>query len=184
MSTRDDEFSEYVHGAYPRLVRTAYLLCGNAAQAEDLVQDALARTYLAWPRIRDKGALDAYVHRAVVNQTKSWWRRAARRERFVDPPERLTPDAGESGVLARSALLPALRALPPGQRAAVVLRYVEDLTEAQTALALGISVGTVKSQTSRALAALRLSLGDEATSTHIRSAGTRSPGAVDQGGER
>ena len=174
MSSRDEEFSEYVRGAYPRLVRTAYLLCGNGAQAEDLVQDALARTYLAWPRIKDKGAIDAYVRRAVVNQTTSWWRRPARRERFVDPPERLAPDAGELGVVNRSALLPALRALSPGQRAAVVLRYVEDLTEAQTAQALGVSVGTVKSQTSRALAALRVTLG----------ADLNSAGSLDLGGER
>ncbi len=184
MSSREDEFSEFVRGAYPRLVRTAYLLCGNAAQAEDLVQEALARTYLAWPRIRDKSALDAYVHRAVVNQTKSWWRRPARRERFVDPPEQVSAGPGLTGIVDRSALLPALKALSVGQRTTVVLRYVGDLTEAQTAQALGISVGTVKSQTSRALVALRVSLGVEMSGPEVEPASDRSPGTADQGGER
>jgi RNA polymerase sigma-70 factor (sigma-E family) len=156
---RDEDFSAYVRGRYTHLVRIAYLLCGDKAQAEDVTQSALAKTYRAWPRIRDTGALDAYVRRAIVNETTSWWRRAARRERPVaDLPDQPAPgDPGEQ-TADRSELVPALRALPPGQRAVMVLRYFEDLSEEQTAAALGVSVGTVKSQHARGLATLRRSL--------------------------
>jgi RNA polymerase sigma-70 factor (sigma-E family) len=155
----DEEFSGYVRGRYGHLVRVAFLLCGDAAQAEDVVQSALAKTYRAWPRIRDKGALDAYVRRAIVNESTSWWRRAAHRERpFADVPDRADETGAADRAADRSELLPALRSLPPGQRAVMVLRYLEDLSEEQTASALGVSTGTVKSQHARGLAAMRRAL--------------------------
>lgn len=156
MAGRDDDFSAYVRGRYAHLVRVAYLLCGDRGRAEDITQSALAKTYRSWPRLRDPGALDAYVRRAIVNETTSWWRRAARRERPVaDLPDHAVDDDRLDRTAERSELLPALRALPPGQRAVMVLRYFEDLSEAQTAAVLGVSVGTVKSQHARGLATLR-----------------------------
>ncbi|MEQ4207032.1 SigE family RNA polymerase sigma factor [Actinopolymorpha sp. B9G3] len=159
MADRTAEFSAYVAARHHALVRTAFLLTGDHHTAEDLAQTALARTYLAWERIRDKGSLDAYVRRVMVNEHTTWWRRAwRRRERSTDNvPEREVwspPDMGE-----RAEVWTLVCSLPPRQRAAVVLRYYEDLSEAETAQALGCSVGTVKSQTSRAIATLRERLG-------------------------
>ncbi|MEQ7004789.1 SigE family RNA polymerase sigma factor [Actinopolymorpha sp. B17G11] len=166
MADRTAEFSAYVAARQHALVRTAFLLTGDHHTAEDLAQTALARTYLAWERIRDKGSLDAYVRRVMVNEHTTWWRRAwRRRERSTDnvPEEEAwsPPDMGE-----RAEVWTLVCSLPPRQRAAVVLRYYEDLSEAETAQALGCSVGTVKSQTSRAIATLRERLaGDEPRST-------------------
>jgi RNA polymerase sigma-70 factor (sigma-E family) len=163
VADRTAEFSAYVAARQHALVRTAFLLTGDHHTAEDLVQAALARTYLAWERIRDKGSLDAYVRRVMVNEHTAWWRRAwRRRERSTDSvPEQQAwspPDMGE-----RDEVWTLVCGLPPRQRAAVVLRYYEDLSEAETAQALGCSVGTVKSQTSRAIAALRKRLADNGT---------------------
>lgn len=152
----DAEFSEYVAARHTALLRTAYLLTGEHHAAEDLLQTALARTYLSWDRIRDKRALDAYVRRAMVNEHTSWWRRAWRRlEHSTDtlpnrPAEEPTLDATD-----RDELRELVYGLPPRQRAAIVLRYFEDLSEAETARVMECSVGTVKSQTSRALSTLR-----------------------------
>lgn len=151
-----DAFRAYVAGRSPALLRTAYLLTGNRADAEDLLQTALAKTYLAWDRIREREALDGYVRRVMVNTQTSWWRRRRVDEHSVDVvPERgLDRDTGTDLAL-HDALWTALATLPKRQRATVVLRYYEDLSEAETAQVLGISVGTVKSTTSRALAKLR-----------------------------
>ena len=152
----DAEFSEYVAARHTALLRTASLLTGDHHAAEDLLQSALARTYLAWDRIRDKQALDSYVRRAMVNEHTSWWRRAWRRlESSTDTlPNR---PAAEPALDAteRDELRELVYSLPPRQRAAIVLRYFEDLTEAETAKVMECSVGTVKSQTSRALSTLR-----------------------------
>jgi RNA polymerase sigma-70 factor (sigma-E family) len=150
-----EAFSAYVAVRQHALVRTAFLLTGDHHSAEDLVQAALARTYLAWGRIRDDRAIDAYVRRIMINEHTSWWRRAWRhRERTTDevpePPPELEVDVGQ-----RDEVWALVQTLPPKQRAVVVLRFYEDLTEADTADALGCSVGNVKSQTSRALVALR-----------------------------
>ncbi|HEY8454637.1 MAG TPA: SigE family RNA polymerase sigma factor [Actinopolymorphaceae bacterium] len=155
------EFSAYVAARKHALVRTAFLLTGDHHAAEDLVQSALAKTYLAWGKIRDKGSIDAYVRRVMVNEHTAWWRRAwRRRERSTDVlPETHAvyqpPEAPE-----RDEVWELISTLPPKQRAAVVLRYYEDMTEAETAQVLGCSVGTVKSQVSRALATLRARLAD------------------------
>lgn len=141
------------------LLRTAYLLTGHRADAEDLLQTALAKTYVAWDRIHNKGSLDGYVRRAMVNTQISWWRRRKIDAYATDPlPEPATPDPTESSDL-HQAVWAALGRLPQRQRAAVVLRFYEDLTEKEVADTLGISVGTVKSTTSRAIAKLREDVG-------------------------
>ncbi|MCW2776945.1 MAG: polymerase, sigma-24 subunit, subfamily [Frankiales bacterium] len=150
-----DEFRTWVAARSGVHLRTAYLLTGSRSDAEDLLQTALAKTYLAWDRVREREALDGYVRRVMVNTQTSFWRR-----RRVD--ERSTaslPEHGGRDLTAdldlHDALWAALSGLPARQRAAVVLRYYEDLSEAETAAVLGVSVGTVKSSTSRALAKLR-----------------------------
>ena len=153
--TRDDEFSDYMAARQPSLLRTAYLLTGDRHTAEDLVQTALAKLYLSWDRVQDRESVDGYVRRILVNEHNSLWRRPwKRRERttadFPDQPAAPHPAAGHD-----PDLWALVQTLPAKQRAALVLRYYEELSEAETAAVLGVSVGTVKSQTSRALAALR-----------------------------
>ncbi|WP_239456311.1 SigE family RNA polymerase sigma factor [Nocardioides solisilvae] len=154
-AARDADFTAYMRSRQPSLLRTAYLLTGDLAGAEDLVQDAFAKLYLSWDKIRDRESLDGYVRRIVVNEHNSLWRRAwKRRERSSDAvPDTAVLDTYEDGE-AR-ALWRFVETLPPRQRAVVVLRYYEDLSEAEIAATLGISTGTVKSQASRALATLR-----------------------------
>ena len=153
--TSRDDFQAYVAARSPALLRTAYLLTGHRTDAEDLLQTALAKTYLAWDRIREREALDGYVRRVMVNTQTSWWRRRRVDEYAqADLPEQPGRDA-TADVDLHDALWTALAGLPRRQRAMVVLRYYEDLSEAETAEILGISVGTVKSTTSRALVRLR-----------------------------
>ncbi len=154
----DDEFAELVHAAWPSLYRTAYLLIGDRAEAEDLVQSALAKTYAAWGSVRSVEAAPAYARAVLHNTAASWFRkRSWRNER---PTETLPEVAQESDPSDRPAVLAALAQLPKRQRAVVVLRYYEDLPVAATARALGCSEGTVKSQTFDALTRLRTLLGD------------------------
>ena len=154
----DGEFTEFAHASWASLYRTAYLMLGDAAEAEDLVQTALAKTYAAWPKVRDVNAAPGYARTVLVNTASSWFRkRSWRNER----PTEVLPDlVDEHDPSDRPALMSALAVLPPRQRAVVVLRYYEDLSVAQAASALNISEGTVKSQTSDALARLRTLLGD------------------------
>jgi RNA polymerase sigma-70 factor (sigma-E family) len=149
-------FRDYVASRNRSLLRTAYLLTGNAADAEDLVQSALAKTYLAWDRIQDRNAIDGYVRRAMVNTHISWWRRR-RVEEFPtdDLPDQVVADHAGSSDL-QETLRKAIDRLPQRMRAAVVLRFYEDMTEAEVADVLGVSLGTVKSTVSRAVAKLRI----------------------------
>ena len=148
-------FEEFVASRGRDLWRTAWLLTGDAHKAEDLVQTALMKCWRRWSSIANDGAVEAYVRRTMVTTYTDWWRRRWNAERPTEVlPEGLHHDV-DPGL--RQDTLAALAALPRGQRAVVVLRFYEDLTEAQTAEVLGISVGTVKSQTSRALSALRSS---------------------------
>jgi RNA polymerase sigma-70 factor (sigma-E family) len=152
---RDADFSAYLAARQASLLRTAYLLTGDRHQAEDLVQTAFAKLYLAWDRVRERDSVDAYVRRILVNENNSVWRRAWKRrevatEHLPEAPSRDTYDEGRS-----AALWDLVQTLPRRARAVVVLRYYEELTEAEVADVLGITVGTVKSQTSRALATLR-----------------------------
>ncbi|MGW0661958.1 SigE family RNA polymerase sigma factor [Streptodolium elevatio] len=148
-------FHEFVRSQWPRLVRTAYLMTGDYAEAEDVAQTALARAGAAWRRIQATERPDAYVRRILVNCNNNRFRR--KRPALVlaeRPPDAAGPDPTVR-VDQRDALRVALLKLPPRQRAAVVLRYWEDLPEAEVAQAMGCSVGTVKSQAARGLAKLR-----------------------------
>jgi len=153
---RDQEFSEYVAVRSTALLRTAYLLTGNRADAEDLLQTVLAKTYLAWDRIQDKASLDSYVRRVMVNTKTSWWRRRRVEEYPTDdlPDVPAGRDASADHALADAVWI-ALSRLPKRQRAMVVLRFFEDLSEAETAAVMDVSIGTVKSTVSRALVKLR-----------------------------
>ncbi|WP_213454958.1 SigE family RNA polymerase sigma factor [Rhizomonospora bruguierae] len=157
------QFGEYFAARRDAVRRTAYLLCGDWHWAEDLTQVAFIRLADGWSRVRDRQALDAFVRtclvRAYLSETRRLWRR---RERpYGDPPEAVVPDDGPEALAQRELFARALRRLPPRQRATLVCRYYQELDVAETAAALGCSVGTVKSQTARGLAALRELLGDE-----------------------
>ncbi|HET6818133.1 MAG TPA: SigE family RNA polymerase sigma factor [Mycobacteriales bacterium] len=147
-------FDEFVAARGQALHRTAYLLTGDWALAEDLLQTALARAYPRWDRIVGDDP-EGYLRRILVNTWSSWWRRKWRGE--VPTDEMRDAPTNDEYVAAdrRDAVRMALARLPRRQRAVVVLRFHEDMTEAQVAAALGISVGTVKSQTAKALAKLR-----------------------------
>jgi RNA polymerase sigma-70 factor (sigma-E family) len=149
------EFHEFVMSRGRSLLHSAYLLTGNVADAEDLVQSALAKTYQAWDRIEDRNALDGYVRRAMVNTQISWWRRRKVDEYPTDDiPDQPVADSSVSSD-EHDALRRAIERLPQRMRAAVVLRFFEDMTEAEVAEVLGVSLGTVKSTVSRAVAKLR-----------------------------
>ncbi len=164
----DEEFADLVHAAWPSLYRTAVLLTGDHALAEDLTQNALAATYSRWHRLRDPAAAPGYARRALVNGTTSWFRRPTNRSER--PTEHLPDHAGgrDPGQTAtdRVDVLGALAQLPPRQRAVVVLRYYDDLSVQEAADALGVTTGTVKSQTSAALTKLRGLLGDDLALDH------------------
>ncbi len=148
-------FDDFVATRSPRMLRTAFLLTRDWALAEDLLQTALARAWEAWRRI--EGDPEPYVRRVIVNAYASWWRRRWRGElSTADLPEEAVPTDPQTRLDDRDRLWRALDQLPRRQRAVLVLRYFEDLSEAEVAEAMGCSVGTVKSQASRALAKLRL----------------------------
>ncbi|GAA4101371.1 SigE family RNA polymerase sigma factor [Nonomuraea soli] len=150
----DDGFADYVTQRHARLCRTAYLLTGDWATAEDLVQSALARAWAAWRRI--DGDPDPYVYRILTNTHASWWRRRWRGEiPTEDLPEPAEDDFTDEHD-ARRALWTAIRGLSERQRAVVVLHYFEELTVQQCAGVLGCSPGTVKTQLGRALRRLRV----------------------------
>jgi RNA polymerase sigma-70 factor (sigma-E family) len=137
------------------LLRTAYLLTGDWGTAEDLLQTALVKTWFRWDGLRDKDAAEAYVRQVMARTYATWWRRRWRGEVATGAlPERAGPDS-YADVDQRHALRTALAELSPRQRAIVVLRFYEDLSETQVADLLGCSVGTVKSTASRALVRLR-----------------------------
>ena len=155
-SSGEEAFREYVASRGTALLKTALILTGNQADAEDLVQAALAKTYLAWDKINDRGALDGYVRRAMVNTHISWWRQRRLDEYPTDElPDQAVADHASDSDMAE-IVRRALARLPMRMRAAVMLRYFEDMTEPEIAAVLGISLGTVKSTVSRAVAKLRV----------------------------
>lgn len=157
----DGGFEEFVAARYADLLRVAYLLTGSRTDAEDLVQAALVRVLRRWSRVDDPMA---YVRRAMVNQHINVWRRVRRREVVTaQVPDVVFGDPAET-VSQRTALLAALRTLPARTRAIVALRYLADMSEADVAVAVGTSVGNVKSQASRGLAKLRTVLTPNADS--------------------
>jgi RNA polymerase sigma-70 factor (sigma-E family) len=160
------EFERFVDTCAGELLRTGYLIVWDMEEAEDLVQETLVRVARRWPRVRSMDQPVAYARRILVNLAIDDTKRRLRRRRELEPPDgaRLGAQADETatGMFeafdARAELLGALAVLPPRQRAVLVLRYFEDLSEAQTAQTLNCSVGTVKSTTSRGLARLRETL--------------------------
>ncbi len=164
MAGRDaSAFAEFAAARSTALFRAAYLMVGDHALAEDLLQEALTKTYVAWPRLRDVNSAEAYTRKAITTTAISWWRRKSwqKEKPRDDVPERVQA-SGVEDLAERDWLWQELQRLAPRQRAAIVLRYYEDLTEAQTAAALGCSVGTVKSQVSDGLKRLRSALGPDA----------------------
>jgi len=154
-------YSEFVAQRSAALFRTAYLVVGDHQLAQDLLQEALIKTYVAWPRIRDLSKAEAYTRQVIVTTAISWRRRRSFHELPNDPlPEPPVVDQSEE-LATHDALWSQLRTLPPRQRAAVVLRYYHDLSEVQTAEIMGCAVGTVKSQVATALSRLREQLGPD-----------------------
>jgi RNA polymerase sigma-70 factor (sigma-E family) len=161
---RDSGFREFARQLDAPLHRSAYLLCGDWHLAEDLVQETLAKAYAHWRRVQHADSPEAYVRQILVNEARQRWRRH-------DPPvlrddaavrEQLVPDSAES-VVRRAELFAALLRLPMRQRAAVVLRHLDGLSERETAAVLGCSEGSVKSHAHRGMAALRKYLDREET---------------------
>lgn len=152
----EQAFTDFAVASRARLRRTAYLMCGDWDRARDHVQEALVRVYVRWPKLQRQGGELAYARRAVASVVIDEARRRSSRELPTDrTPVRPSTEDVAAAVTDRAALMAALAGLPPRQRACVVLRYFEELDVRETAAALGCSEGTVKSQTSRALAALR-----------------------------
>jgi RNA polymerase sigma-70 factor (sigma-E family) len=164
MRQTEEDFRGWVGARRSTLRATAYLLCGDWYLADDLVQDALAKIYSVWPRIAGAGDPDPYARRVLLNvfldHRRRPWRREVTSESLPDRPS----DAPESDAV-HPALVVALREVPPGQRAVLVLRFWDDLSVEQAAAALGTSIGNVKSQTSRGLVALRAALAAQGVST-------------------
>jgi RNA polymerase sigma-70 factor (sigma-E family) len=157
MDGRDEEFGEFMRNRASLLHQSAYLLCGDWHLADDLVQDTLVKAYEHWPRVRQADSPDAYVRRILLNEARGRWRRRERTAnvaRFPEGREPVAPDATDE-VARRAGLLQALHALPLRQRATVILRYLEGMSERETADVLGCSEGTGKSQSARALQTLR-----------------------------
>jgi RNA polymerase sigma-70 factor (sigma-E family) len=161
VDTADREaFDALVEHKAASLLRTAYLLTGDWGTAEDLLQTALVKTWFRWDGLRDPGAAEAYVRQVMARTYATWWRRKWRGELATGELPELPGRDAYDDVDSRHALRRALAELPPRQRAIVVLRFYEDLSEAQVASLLGCSVGTVKSTASRALVRLRGLVGD------------------------
>lgn len=156
----DEAFSDFVTATWPRLYRTAYLLLGDRALAEDLVQTSLAKVYANWHRVREPAAAPGYARTTMVNTATAWFRKQSWRAEHPTetPQDRQAPDDDPE---VRLTVMAALDRLPSRQRAVIVLRYFDDLPVADTASALGCSAGTVKSQTHDALVTLRRLLGDD-----------------------
>ncbi|GIF70433.1 RNA polymerase sigma factor [Asanoa ishikariensis] len=158
MAVAEDEYVAFVRARSHALLRSAYLLTGDQHLAEDLVQEALARTHRAWSRLHELGNAEAYARRVMYHQQVSVWRRRRTTEvlsgDLPEPADRRGDDDSES-ITRRMTVERALRSLSPRQRAVVVLRYFEDHTEVEAAELLGVSVSTVKTQTARALEQLR-----------------------------
>lgn len=167
------EFDSFVRHRSPALLRAAYLLTGDQHLAEDLVQSALARTHRSWRRLHDSGNAEAYTRKVMYHLQVAWWRRGKVAE--VLPGE--LPERGRGGdhsgaSALRLSLRAALLQLSDKQRAVLVLRFFEDRTEAEAAEVLGVSVGTVKSQTAKALARLRV-IAPELSDLHVANGAAR-----------
>lgn len=161
LTRRDAAYTEFVVARQTQLRRLAYAICGDWHRADDVLQTALVKLYVAWPRVEDGGA-ESYVRRIIVRANLDEYRRPWRRERpGLDGHD--TAAHAEGGVEERDALVECLRQLPLMQRKVIALRYLVDLSVEATSRELGITTGTVKSHTSRALAHLQTALATEDT---------------------
>ncbi len=169
---QEEAFARFVRAHSASLFRTAYLMTGDYHRAEDLLQTSLVKVYQRWPRVAQMGAPVAYTRTVLVNQTTSWWRRRSSRETPQPLPDQATWSGGVDHVEEHHRVWAAVLTLPPRQRAVIVLRYYEDLSEAQIADTLGISPGTVKSHSHAATQRLAELLGEPTTSAplHIKEA--------------
>jgi len=171
--TGDAGYAAFVTAGWDRYLRVARLLTGDPHRAEELLQDSLVKLYLRWRRVSVRGDPHAYLRRTLINGNISWWRRRRREQLVADAPEHADPGAV---IEPPEPLQRALRQLPDRQRAVVVLRHYEDLTEREVAALLRCSVGTVKSHNARALARLRKLLaepGDDTTANVMEKEATR-----------
>lgn len=164
MSDHDASYIEFVTAHQARLRRIAYAVCWDADRAEDVLQDAFVKLYLSWPKVRKQGVEEAYTRRIIINADIDDRRRPWRRHRSAASDEQLAqvPATATLPVEDRSELLEAVRRLPAMQRRTVILRHLVGLSVEETAAELGVGAGTVKSHTSRALAALRDTLAPSA----------------------
>ena len=153
----EEEFRQFVQARWHSLVRTAFLLTGDQGRAEDLVQTVLVKVHRRWSHVAHAGSPYAYTRAALANESASWWRRRRVAETLGEVPAHAdrAPDDAYAAYDTRDEVARAVLALPPRMRAVVVLRYFDDLSEADTAEALGMSTGSVKSQASRGLERLR-----------------------------
>lgn len=156
---RRSAYEEFVVARSASLFRTALLVVGDHQLAQDLVQESLVKTYVAWARLRDIGNAEAYTRRVIVTTAISWRRRRSFHERPLEALPEISVTDPSDAVAGQADLWAEVQALPPRQRAAVVLRYCEDLSEAQTSELMGCAVGTVKRHASLGLAKLRVRLG-------------------------
>jgi RNA polymerase sigma-70 factor (sigma-E family) len=156
----DEAVGQLYAGHYRELVRLSALLLRDVGEAEEVVQDAFVAMHGRWGRLRDPDKAVAYLRQSVLNRSRSALRHRAVRDRHQPAPPSYVPSAEQHALLSgeQDAIVAALRTLPQRQREAIVLRYYADLSEADTALAMGVSRGAVKSHTSRGMAALRRSL--------------------------
>jgi RNA polymerase sigma-70 factor (sigma-E family) len=179
MTTGDDEFARFAEAAFPRLRRTAFLLCGDWHAAEDLAQVTLTRVYASWHRIVRNDAVNAYATKTLLNAYLADSRRKRHTEVIAEHvPERAVDLPGPE---LRLAVIEALATLPPKARSVVILRYWEDLSVEQAAAVLGCSAGTVKSQSARALDKLRPLLGEHTGEPPAAGPGARSASKVRRG---
>ncbi|WP_328446357.1 SigE family RNA polymerase sigma factor [Amycolatopsis sp. NBC_00438] len=162
MARGDDEFADFVRASSTRLTHAAFLLTGDRHQAEDAAQTAFTRTYAAWSRVRHKDAY-GYARTVLMNHVIDGWRRPIREYATEEMPERPDRADVDQAVTQREWLTSVLKTLTARERAVVVLRHFFDLPEADVARELGVSLGTVKSTNSRALAKLRIKAGTEDT---------------------
>ena len=182
-ATGEQEFHDFVVGSWHSLLRTAYLLTGDHGEAEDLVQSTLVKVHRHWERIERRDAPGVFARRVMINLNSSIWRRRVRlREQptdtLPDPSRRGTDGDQMAAYDLRDQLRRACLTLPPRQRAVLVLRYFEDMTEADAARTLGISVGAVKSQTSRGLERLRAVVQRETRDGETRDGEAGAPGGA------
>ena len=170
VDSTEEDFARFVRTRWDHLVRTAYLLTGDRGRAEDLVQTTLVKVHRRWAHVASESPY-AYTRAALANESASWWRRRRVAESLGDVPAHADRSPGDAyaAVDARDELGRAVLQLPPRMRAVIVLRYFEDLSEADTAAALGMSAGSVKSQASRGLDRLRAVMQEQDDATGERS---------------